>query len=134
MTMKKMESIEGPMYISPLSDFGFKRIFGDKEIMIAFLMDLLQPKSPIEDVIFLDKEMPPENELFRGVIYDLRCKTKNGEEFIVEMQNRMQENFADRIIYYLSRSISSQAKKGKEIWDYKLKPVYGIFFLNFHLH
>jgi len=46
----------------------------------------------------------------------------------------MQENFADRIIYYLSRSISSQAKKGKEIWDYKLKPVYGIFFLNFHLH
>jgi len=78
MCMNREKIIEEPMYINPLSDFGFKRIFGDKEIMIAFLMDLLQPKSPIEDVIFLDKEMSPENELFRGVIYDLRCKTKNG--------------------------------------------------------
>jgi len=131
--MSEMKTVEEPMYISPLSDFGFKRIFGDKEIMIAFLMDLLQPKSPIEDVIFLDKEMSPEHEIFKGVIYDLRCKTKDGEEFIVEMQNKFQENFPDRILYYLSRSISSQGIKGDNLWNYRIEPVYGIFFLNFHL-
>jgi len=49
------------------------------------------------------------------------------------MQNKFQENFPDRILYYLSRSISSQGIKGDNLWNYKLEPVYGIFFLNFHL-
>ena len=72
-------------------------------------------------------------EYERGIIYDLLCRTENGEEFIVEMQNRNQTHFSDRIIYYLSRSFSSQGEKGDVAWDFKLKPVYGIFFLNFHL-
>ena len=36
------------LYINPMSDFGFKKIFGDAEIMKAFLNDVIQPKSPIE--------------------------------------------------------------------------------------
>lgn len=75
-------------YINALTDYGFKKIFGDKEIMIAFLTDLLLPKTPIEDVIFLDKELGGVSEYDRGVVYDLLCKTIDGNEFIVEMQNR----------------------------------------------
>ena len=119
-------------YMNPLTDYGFKRIFGDEEIMRAFLTDLLQPKSPITTIKFLDKDMGAEYEYERGVIYDLRCKTEDGGEFIVEMQNRNQMHFSDRIVYYLSRSISMQ-KEQDHNWDYKLAPVYGIFFLNFHL-
>ena len=133
------------IYVNPLTDFGFKKIFGDEEVMKAFLTDLLRPVSPITKIIFLDKEMQPDNSLERGVIYDLRCKTENGGEFIVEMQNRGQTHFSDRIIYYLSRSIAPQGDKGvvetitedgkkKNIsWDFELEPVIGIFFLNFHL-
>ena len=33
-------------YINLLTDYGFKRVFGDEEVMKAFLTDLLQPKSP----------------------------------------------------------------------------------------
>ncbi len=120
-------------YINALTDFGFKKIFGDKEIMIAFLTDLLLPKTPIEDVIFLDKELGGVSEYDRGVVYDLLCKTIDGNEFIVEMQNRSQIHFSDRIIFYLSRSFSDQEEKGNSDWDFQLKPVYGIFFLNFHL-
>ena len=120
-------------YINPLTDYGFKKIFGDKEVMTAFLTDLLEPESPISDIIFLDKDMGAESEYERGIIYDLRCKTEDGGEFIVEMQNKSQLHFSDRILYYLSRSFSSQERKGDSEWDYELKPVYGIFFLNFHL-
>lgn len=119
-------------YMNPLTDFGFKKIFGEKDIMIAFLTDLLNPKVPIEDVIFIDKELAEDEEEQRGVIYDLRCKSADGSEFIVEMQNKKQTNFSDRIIFYLSRAFSAQGKRKTE-WDYKLSPVYGVFFLNFHL-
>jgi len=118
-------------YFNPLTDYGFKKVFGEKDIMIAFLTDLLNPLSPIEDIIFLDKELGLNAEDSRGVIYDLRCKTEDGGEFIVEMQNKAQLHFSDRILYYLSRSISEQGKKGD--WDFNLRPVYGVFFLNFHL-
>lgn len=120
-------------YINALTDYGFKKIFGDKEIMIAFLTDLLLPKTPIEDVIFHDKELGGVSEYDRGVVYDLLCKTSDGNEFIVEMQNRSQIHFSDRIIFYLSRSFSDQEERGNSDWDFQLKPVYGIFFLNFHL-
>ena len=120
-------------YINVLTDYGFKKVFGDKEVMTAFLTDLLQPKSPIHAITFLDKEHDGMAEYERGVIYDLLCQTEDGEEFIVEMQNRNQAQFSDRIIYYLSRSFSSQGEKGNVAWDFRLKPVYGIFFLNFHL-
>ena len=49
------------------------------------------------------------------------------------MQNRSQPHFADRILYYLSRSLSSQVERGDKEWDFSLKPVYCICFLNFHL-
>lgn len=133
-------------YVNPMTDFGFKKIFGDEEVMIAFLTDLLKPESPIAKVTFMDKDMQPDNAIERGVIYDLRCKMENGGEFIVEMQNKGQIHFADRILYYLSRSIAPQGDKGlteitdetsgkkKHVsWDFELQPVYGIFFMNFHL-
>lgn len=130
--MSETYNTEG-RYLNPLTDYGFKKVFGEKDIMIAFLTDLLNPKSEIEDIIFLDKDLVADGEEMRGVIYDLRCRTADGSEFIVEMQNKGQLNFSDRILYYLSRSISTQVHKGGSTWDYELNPVYGVFFMNFHM-
>ena len=124
-------NIEG-RYLNPLTDYGFKKVFGEKDIMIAFLTDLLNPASPIEDVIFLDKEMEADGEDMRSVIYDLRCQTQDGGEFIVEMQNKGQSHFSNRILYYLSHAISEQGEKGTS-WNFDLRPVYGVFFMNFHM-
>ena len=120
-------------YINLLTDYGFKRVFGDEEVMKAFLTDLLQPKSPISEITFLDKELDGMSQYERGVVYDLFCRMEDGDEFLVEMQNRSQPHFADRILYYLSRSFSSQVERGNKEWDFSLKPVYCICFLNFHL-
>ena len=132
----KVDNFAKILYINPMTDFGFKKIFGDAEIMKAFLNDLIQPESPIEKVTFLDKEMLPEKSDQRGVLYDLLCKTEDESEFLVEMQNAPQEKFSDRVVFYLSRSISQQGYRGKvrnRKWDYELRPVYGVFLLNFHL-
>lgn len=129
--MAENTKIEG-RYLNPMTDYGFKKVFGEKDIMIAFLTDLLNPASPIEDIIFLDKEMEADGEDMRSVIYDLRCKSQDGGEFIVEMQNKGQLQFSNRILYYLSHAISEQGEKGSN-WDFDLHPVYGVFFLNFHM-
>lgn len=80
-------------YINILTDYGFKRVFGDEEVMRAFLTDLLQPKSPISKITFLDKELDGLSQYERGVVYDLFCTMESGDEFIVEMQNRSQPSF-----------------------------------------
>lgn len=63
----------GYRYINPLTDFGFKRIFGDEEIMMSFLNDVIMKDAVIQSLTFLDKEMIPETKYERGIIYDMRC-------------------------------------------------------------
>lgn len=122
-------------FINPFTDVGFKKIFGQevtKDLLIDFLNDLLVGEKKISDIRFLDKELLPEYLGDRGVIYDIQCTTESGEHIIVEMQNRQQVHFRDRALYYLSRAISHQGERGAE-WQFNLKAVYGVFFMNFHL-
>lgn len=122
-------------FINPFTDVGFKRIFGQaihKELLIDFLNDLLVGEKRITDITFLDKELLPDFSGDRGVIYDIYCTNEDGEQFIVEMQNREQTFFRERALYYLSRAIARQGERGAE-WKFNLKAVYGIFFMNFHL-
>ena len=121
------------VYINPLTDFGFKFIFGrdaDKEFILSFLNAVLQPESMIEDVEFVDKENKGGHKDDRALIYDLHCKLGDGSKIIVEMQNRYQAHFSDRALYYLAADIHAQGQKG-EAWQYELTPVYGIFIMNF---
>ena len=92
-------------FINPFTDVGFKRIFGQaihKELLIDFLNDLLIGEKRITDITFLDKELLPDFSGDRGVIYDIYCTNEDGEQFIVEMQNREQTFFRERALYYLS--------------------------------
>ena len=122
-------------FINPFTDMGFKRIFGqevNKNLLIDFLNDLLEGEKRIIDITFLDKEQLATAADDRSCIYDIYCENENGERFIVEMQNRGHRNFKERAIYYLSRTIANQGRKGPD-WMFDLKAVYGVFFMNFHL-
>ncbi|MDE7462262.1 MAG: Rpn family recombination-promoting nuclease/putative transposase [Muribaculaceae bacterium] len=122
-----------PVYINPLTDFGFKYIFGreeNKDLLISFLNSLFPENGEIVDVTFVDKENGGESKDSRALIYDIHCLTADGKKFIVEMQNRYQTHFRDRALYYLSADIYTQGKKGKD-WNYSLTPVYGVFLMNF---
>lgn len=111
-----------------LLDFLFGREV-EKELLIDFLNDLLVGEHIITDIQFLNNEQQPEVKTERGIIYDIYCVTDTGERIIVEMQNREQPYFKDRALFYLSRAITQQAKKG--VWDFQLDAVYGVFFMNF---
>ena len=65
-------------FINPFTDVGFKIIFGQemtKGLLIDFLNDLLVGERHIQDITFLDKELQPEFQGDRGVIYDIYCTT-----------------------------------------------------------
>ena len=122
-----------PKFINPFTDVGFKRIFGQeihKELLIDFLNSLFAGEKHICDIRFLDKEIQGATIEDRNCIYDIYCTDESGEHFIVEMQNRQQAFFRERAIYYLARAIARQGERGSQ-WQFDLKAVYGIFFMNF---
>lgn len=119
-------------YINPLTDFGFKRIFGtefNKELLIDFLNALLDGERTVTDVTYRNGEQFGASREERRAIFDVYCQSADGSRFIVEMQNVYQEFFKDRSIYYSTFPIAEQGKRGP--WDYRLEPVYTIGILNF---
>lgn len=93
--MKQVEE----RYISLLTDFGFKRIFGsapNKDLLICFLNSLFNGRQVVKDVKFLNPENVGDIYTDRKAIFDVYCEGENGEKFIVEMQNAYQTYFKDR--------------------------------------
>ncbi len=119
-------------YINPLTDFGFKKLFGtelNKILLIDFLNQILPEKHRIKDLSYARNEQLGLNELDRKAIFDLYCVGESGERFIVEVQKAKQNFFKDRSIYYASFPLQEQAQKGD--WDYQLEPVYTVGILDF---
>ena len=129
--MRKIEE----RYISLLTDFGFKRIFGttpNKDLLINFLNSLFEGFQVIKDVKYLNSEHVGDVYAERKAIFDVYCENENGEKFIVEMQNAYQKYFKDRSLFYSTFPIREQAPKGAE-WNFKLEHVYTVALLNFDL-
>jgi predicted transposase/invertase (TIGR01784 family) len=128
------EHAPSPVYMNPLTDFGFKKIFFtelNKELLIHFLNEFIQDER-IVDIRYRPTEQLGEWERDRRATFDIFCTNTKGEYFIVEMQRARQEFFADRALFYSSFPIRNQAPKGKE-WNYELKAVYFIAILDFTL-
>ncbi len=121
--------------LRPFLDWSFKYLFGtpeNKPNLIAFLNLMLMPESPIVDVEFMNNESLPESEEMKECIFDLICKDKNGEQYLIEVQNRPIENMRERIIYYTCRLVDRMGRRGSE-WDYQdIKKVYSICIMNFN--
>ncbi len=125
--------MEKGIFISPFVDRGFKILFGQensKELLIDLLNDLLEGERHIEDLEYMNNELPPETADGRTALFDLRCKDKDGSIFLVEMQNCNQPYIYERGLYYICRAIAGQDRIGDR-WKFDIVPVYGIFFLNF---
>lgn len=120
-------------YISLLTDFGFKRIFGtkpNKDLLINFLNSLFDGEQVIKDVRYLNSEHVGDVFAERKAIFDVYCENEKGEKFIVEMQNAFQKYFKDRSLFYSTFPIREQAPKGQD-WNFKLDHVYTVALLNF---
>ena len=123
-------------YINPLTDFGFKKLFGEestKDLLLDFLNAILQNEEGIiTSIEFSKNEHLGKMELDRKVVFDIYCTNKRGEKFIVEMQKTRQAHYKDRSLYYATYPIQEQAITG-ENWNFKLNAVYSISILDFLL-
>ena len=130
-----MRQTEG-RYISLLTDFGFKRIFGsdiNKDLLIDFLNSLFNGEQVVKNVTYLNSEHVGDVYAERKAIFDVYCENEHGEKFIVEMQNAYQTYFKDRSLYYATFPIREQAPKGDN-WNFKLQHVYVVALLNYDMN
>ena len=119
-------------YINPYTDFGFKKLFGEeasKNLLIDFLNSILPERHQIAELDFQNPEELPDLPEARKAVFDISCKNRAGESFIVEMQKAAQHYFRDRAVFYSTFPIRKQAPKGG--WNYDLQPVYFVAILNF---
>ncbi|MDR2026581.1 MAG: Rpn family recombination-promoting nuclease/putative transposase, partial [Prevotellaceae bacterium] len=131
------------VFINIKTDFGFKKIFGNKTLLISFLNALSVLPDKILDIEYLPSEQYGYIKEQRKAAYDVHCRTVNGKHFIIEMQIGKQKYFSNRMLYYSSLAIVNQAPKGKikrinkkgeetEVaWDYEIAGIYMIAILDF---
>ena len=149
-----IKSLKGFAKIS--LDFTFKRIFGnesDKGALIAFLNRIIGDVD-IEDVQLLPTERLGLTSSDRKTVFDVFCRSKDGTEFIVEMQCAKQKYFKDRALYYAGYPLVEQGRQAFERyvescssdksahvkrsyesfkWDFNLKPIILVAVLDFSM-
>jgi len=105
-------------FISPLEDFAFKQIFGEKRNIDntkAFLKTILN--IPAEEYRNLSVANPVFGKTFKkekSGIVDIKLETKSGKIFHIELQVEKRKNMKNRVMYYGARLIGDQLKWGED--------------------
>lgn len=118
-------------YLNPKADLTFKRVFGEHPDLVMSLLNALLPLTPEQEITeleYLPTEMVPDNPLRKNSIVDVRCKDRDGRQFIVEMQMIWSPEFKQRILFNSSKAYARQISIGEE---YELlQPVYSLNLVN----
>lgn len=100
-----------------------------RHALMAMLNLVLDRKDdPITEVTVLNSVHKGFKPSDKGTIMDIRAKTHDGEQFNVEMQNKVQDGFENRILLYGCRMTNSSLDSG-ENYD-KMKKNVVISFVN----
>ncbi len=119
-------------YINPLTDYGFKLLFGteeNKDLLLHFMNQLLPTNFKIKSLTYTSTERLGDTAEDRKAIFDVYGIGKEGEHYTLEMQNASHKFIKERIVYYSAITIRQQAKKGD--WDFDLPPIFTICIMNF---
>ena len=106
--------------LDPKNDVVFQKLFGmknHKNILISFLNSILnlKGKNAIKDVEFEEKHLDVSLIASEKLsILDLHVTTETGINVNVEIQLINQYNMIKRTIFYMSKILLSQLKKGEE--------------------
>ncbi|WP_437920404.1 Rpn family recombination-promoting nuclease/putative transposase [Sphingobacterium sp. LRF_L2] len=123
-----------PIYIDPVTDYGFKLIFGsetNKDLLIALLNGFFRGRKNIVDLVYVRNEHVGDGVEIGTVIFDLMCTTADGAKFVIEVQRTAQVNLKRRMLYYGSKIIADQAPKGnRKAWNYEVTEVYVIVLMD----
>lgn len=100
-----------------------------RRALTALLNLVLDRKSdPITEVTVINAVHKGFKPGDKGTIMDIRAKSRSGEQFNVEMQNKIKDNFANRTLMYGCRMVNSSLSSGED-YD-KMKKSVVISFVN----
>ena len=123
-------------FVDIKNDIAFRKIFGNenrKEVLISFLnaVLLLENDRKIVDVDILTPYQLPALKGGKVTIVDIKAKDQSDKNYIVEMQVAEVDGFDKRVLYYASKSYSSQIDRG-DLYE-KLNPTFFIGILDFSI-
>ena len=99
-------------FISPKTDFAFKRIFGSnrsQKILISFLNAIVYDnQNIIQSLEIIDPYNAGYTSTIKDTYLDVRALLDNGSTVIIEMQVLNIEGFEKRVIYNLAKTYGSQ--------------------------
>ncbi|MEI7983749.1 MAG: Rpn family recombination-promoting nuclease/putative transposase [Bacteroidota bacterium] len=114
-------------YLDPKNDLTFKKVFGEHPHLLKSFLNAMLPLDEggeIESLEYLPSEMAPQIPVMKNTIVDVRCKDKNGRQFIVEMQIIWTDSFMQRVLFNASKAYVKQLEKGEHY--NQLQPVYAL--------
>ncbi|MEE3717434.1 Rpn family recombination-promoting nuclease/putative transposase [Tumidithrix elongata RA019] len=104
-------------FISPKTDFAFKKIFGSEQshdVLIGFLNALLyNGEKTITQLEILNPYLAPRIRGVKDTYLDVKAKLDNGTSVIIEMQVLNIEGFEKRILYNAAKTYSIQLGVGQ---------------------
>ena len=116
-----------PEYLDLTCDWAFKYLFQNHpELLVRLLNDILQ--EDIMSVEFRNTELTEISPQDKRILFDLLCRTPGGT-ILVEMQKASRFDQRDRLLFYGSRLVTRQVKRGDE--EYVLAPVKVICIMNY---
>ena len=116
-----------PEYLDLTCDWAFKYLFQNHpELLVRLLNDILQ--EDITSIEFWNTELAEVSPQDKRILFDLLCRTPDGT-ILVEMQKASRSDQCDRLLYYGSRLVTRQVKRGDE--KYALSPVKVICIMNY---
>ena len=120
-------------FISPKTDFAFKKIFGSDQsrpVLISFLNGLLyEGRDQIQSLDILNPYQAPRVRGMKDTYLDVKALLADGTSVIIEMQVLNVEGFEKRILYNAAKRYSAQLGKGE---DYSLlNPVIALTITDF---
>lgn len=120
------------VYLNPLTDFGFKKLFGEephKDLLISFLNTLLPEKHQIATLQYRQDTHQYARQHLHATILDIDCLSTTGEEIIIQLQKAKPENFKDRSLYFATFALQAQMRRND--LNNTVSPVYIISLLDF---
>ena len=114
-------------YLDPKADLTFKKVFGEHPNLVASLLNSLLPLpagEEIADIEYMSPERVPRTYFGKNSIVDVLCKTKDGRQFIVEMQMFWTADFKDRVLFNSAKVYVDQLEHGDAFS--LLRPVYSL--------
>lgn len=122
---RRIAEVRAAKYADLLVDYISKMILGtekNKDLLISLINSLLPSERAVTDLEYIPNETGGETGENKKFVLDLRCRTEDGTQFLVEIQNYFQTSFYKRCVAYAGAAYSGSLKQGDE-YD-ELSPVY----------